>query len=137
MLALKGTTRETSSTSSACLHERPYDVVTDLDLCDVGTYRCHDPRDLMTQHRRHRRNIVGGEEQVGVTQPGRSHVDENFAADRRGNVYVLEFESTAECVNYKRLHLRECNSTRSLRMRLRHLYYQTDRDKVSAWNCGI
>jgi hypothetical protein len=80
-------------------------VIADLELRDVRTCCRHEPRDLMAQHRRRRRDIVSGEEQVGVTQPGRSHLDEDFAPDRRGYVYVLEFEPTTECVNYKRLHL--------------------------------
>ena len=59
----------------------------------------------MAEHARSRNDIVRSEKQVGVTQPGRSHLDEDFASDRRGNVHVLEFEPTTECVNYKRLHL--------------------------------
>jgi hypothetical protein len=41
-----------------------------------------------------------------VTQPGRSDIDQNFAANRRGDVYVLEIELTTDCVKYKRLHVR-------------------------------
>ena len=137
MLALEGAARETSSASSACLRERPYDVIADVDLCDVWTNLGRDPRNLVPQHRRCRRDVVSGKQQIGVTQPGRSHFDEDLAPDRRRNVHVIEFESTTECVNYKRLHLRECNLTRGSLMRLRHIYYQTDRDKVSEWNCDI
>jgi hypothetical protein len=44
---------------------------------------------------------VSGEQQVGVTEPGCSHVDENFAPDRRGDVHVLELEPATERVKYK------------------------------------
>ena len=43
--------------------------------------------------------------QVGVTQPGRLHVDENFATDRRGDVHVLEIKPVTECVQDKCLHV--------------------------------
>ena len=112
MLALEGAAGETSRARSARLRERSYDVISDADLRDIGTYFGNDPGDLVTKHRRGWNDIVCGKEQVGVTQPGCSHLDEDFAPDRRGNVQVLEFESTTECVNYKRLHLRECNLTR-------------------------
>jgi hypothetical protein len=112
-------------------------VIADLDLRDVRSGCCHDPGDLMTEHARSGNDIVRSEKQISMAKPRRLYLDENLAPDRRGNVYVLEFESTTECVNYKRLHLRECNLTRGLLIRPRHLYYQTDRDKVSEWNCGI
>ena len=85
--------------------ERTYDVVANLNLRDVGTYRGDDPRDLVAEHARSWNDIVRSEKQIGVTQPRRSHLDEDFAPDRRGNVYVLDFEATTECLNYKRLHL--------------------------------
>ena len=79
-------------------------MIPDTELRDVGTDCEHDPCDLVTQHRRRRNEIVSGKQQIGVTQPGRPHLDENFAPDRRGNVHILEVEPVAECVNYKRLH---------------------------------
>jgi hypothetical protein len=65
----------------------------------------YDPCDLVTEHRGRRNEIVGGKEQVGVTQPGRLHVDESFTSNWRGNVHILEVESATECVQYKRLHV--------------------------------
>jgi hypothetical protein len=59
----------------------------------------------MTKHRRGRNNIVSGEEQVSVTQTGRLHVDENFAPNGRGDIYVLEIEPTTERIQHKRLHV--------------------------------
>ncbi len=79
MLALEGAARQTSSAPAARLRERPDDVISDTELRDVGTDCSHDSRDLVAEHRRRRNDVVRGEEQVGVTQPGRLHVDENFA----------------------------------------------------------
>jgi hypothetical protein len=45
---------------------------------------------------------VRGEQQVGVTQPGRFHIDENFTSNWRGDVHIFEIEPTTECVKYKR-----------------------------------
>jgi hypothetical protein len=88
------------------LRERAYDVISDTDLRNIGTDCGRDPRDLVTEHRGCRNEIVSGEEQVGVTQPGRLHVDENFAPNRRCDAHILEIEPTTECVKYKRLHVR-------------------------------
>jgi hypothetical protein len=105
MLALEGAVGETSRARTARLRERSYDVISDVDLHDIGTYFGNDPGDLMTKHRWDWNDIVSGEEQVGVTQPGRLHVDENFVPYRCGDVYNLEVEPTTERVNYKRLHV--------------------------------
>jgi hypothetical protein len=105
MLALEGAAGETPRARSARLRERSYNVISDVDLHDIGTYFGNDPGDLVTKHRRNRNDIVSGEEQVGVTQPGRLHVDEDFVPNRRGDVYNLEVESTTKRVNYKRIHV--------------------------------
>ena len=93
-------------TRTAGLSERAYDVIPNTELRDFKTDFRHDPRNLMAKHGRCREDRVRGEEQVSVTQPGRSHIDQNFAANRRGDVYVLEIELTTDCVKYKRLHVR-------------------------------
>jgi hypothetical protein len=105
MFALEGPARQTSSACSARLRERTYDVISDADLRDVGSDCGHDTRDFVTKHRRCRNKVVSGEEQVGVTQPGRSHVDENFAPNRRGDVDIFEVEPVTNSVQYKCLHL--------------------------------
>jgi hypothetical protein len=89
----------------ARLRERTYDVISDADLRDVGSDCGHDTRSFVTKHRRCRNKIVSGEEQVGVTQPGCLHVDENFAPNRRGDVDVFEIEPVTNSVQYKCLHL--------------------------------
>ena len=66
--ALEGAAREASIAPTARLSERPDDVIADVDVRDVGTDRSHDPRDLVTQHRRCRRDIVRGEQEVRVAQ---------------------------------------------------------------------
>src|SRR5258707_5624967 len=76
-----------------------------MELRDIRTYRSYDPRNLVTKHRRHRDNIVSSKQQIGVAQARRLHIDENFASYRRGNLNVLEIESSTECINYKCLHL--------------------------------
>jgi hypothetical protein len=81
-------------------------VISDTELRDVRTDCGHDPRDLVTKHRWRWNDIASSEQKVGMTQPGRSHLDENFAPNRRGDVHVLEIEPSTECVNYKCLHLR-------------------------------
>jgi hypothetical protein len=79
-------------------------VISDAELRDIGADLCHDPRDLMAQHRRSWNNIVSSEQQVGVTEPGRLHLDQNFAPYRRDNVDVFEIKSAPECVKYECLH---------------------------------
>jgi hypothetical protein len=85
-------------TTAARLRERANDVVSDMDLCDFGTDDGHDRRDLVAEHCGRRNEIVSGEQQVGVTQPGRLHIDVNFTSDRHGNVHILEVEPTTNCV---------------------------------------
>jgi hypothetical protein len=80
-------------------------VISDVNLRDIGTHFGNDSGDLVTKHRWSRNNIVSGEKQVGVTQPGRLHVDENFAPKRRGDVHIFEVESTTKRANYKCLHV--------------------------------
>jgi hypothetical protein len=105
MLALEGAAGKTAHARSARLRERAYDVVSDADLGDIGTYFGDDAGDLVTKHRRGRNNIVSGEKQVGMTQPGRSHVDQNFVPNWRGDVHILEVEPATKRVYYKRLHV--------------------------------
>src|ERR1700730_15172127 len=76
-----------------------------MELRDIRTSRGYDPRNLVTKHRRHRDNIVSSKQQIGVAQARRLHIHENFASYRRGNLNVLEIESSTECINYKCLHL--------------------------------
>src|SRR5260370_19310322 len=80
-------------------------MISDMELCDIGTDRGHNRCDLVTKHRRHWDDIVSSEQKVGMTQAGRLHLDENFAPNRRSDVNVLEIEPATECVNYKCLHL--------------------------------
>jgi hypothetical protein len=68
MLALERAAGETSRAPAARLRERPYDVIADVDLCDVGTNLGRDPRNLVAQHRRCRCDVVSGEQEVGVTE---------------------------------------------------------------------
>ena len=76
-----------------------------MELRDIRTYRSYDPRNLVTKHRRHRDNIVSSKQQIGVAQARCLHIDERFASYRRGNLNVLEIESSTECINDKCLHL--------------------------------
>jgi hypothetical protein len=106
VLALKGTARLTLGTRTARLSERTYDVIPDTEVRDIGAEFRHYPRDLVAKHGRCWEDSVGGEEKVSVTQPGRSHIDQNFAPNRRGDVHVLEIEPTTDCVKHKRFQVR-------------------------------
>jgi hypothetical protein len=68
MLALEGTARKTSRAPSARLHQRPYDVISDTELPDIGSDCCHDSRDLVTQNRGCRHDIVSGEQEVRMAE---------------------------------------------------------------------
>jgi hypothetical protein len=105
MLALKGAADETSRARSARLRERPYHVITGTELSDITTDCCHDPRDFVTEHRWCRHDIVSGEQEVGMTQARRLHVDKNLAADRRGDLHVFEIKSVTARVQDKRFHI--------------------------------
>jgi hypothetical protein len=100
MGALKGAGRLTSSAHTARLHERTCDVISDTEQRNIWTDCGHDSGDLVAKYRRGRNEIVSGEQQIGVTQAGCLHVDESFAPNRRGDVYVFEIESAPERVNY-------------------------------------
>jgi hypothetical protein len=76
-----------------------------MDLADFRSHFSHDPCNLMTEHTGKRSDIVCSEQQIGVAQPRRLHVDQNFASHRRSNVHILEIEPSTDCVNYKALHV--------------------------------
>jgi hypothetical protein len=67
MLALKRAAGEASRARSARLRQRPYDVISDTDLRDIGTDCGHDPRDLVTKHRWQWNDIVSSEQKVRMT----------------------------------------------------------------------
>src|ERR1700733_4902480 len=105
MFALEGAAGQASSARPARLHESAYDVLARAKLPDVWTYFGNDPCDFMTKHGREWNKIVSSKQQIGVAQPGRLYVNENFAPDRLGDFHPLQVEPTAERVNYKCLHL--------------------------------
>jgi hypothetical protein len=98
MPTLERAARQASGARAARLREETHDVIADADLCDVGADGSHDPRDFVAQDRRCRDEVVRGEQKVGVTQPGRSNVDESLASHRGGDVDVLELEPAADGV---------------------------------------
>ncbi len=61
MLALEGTAREASRARSARLRQRPYNVIPNRELSDIGTDSCDDPRYFVTQHTRCGHYSVSGE----------------------------------------------------------------------------
>jgi hypothetical protein len=79
-------------------------VIPDTELPDFGADFSHDPCDLVTEHGWHRNDIVRGKQQIGVAQPRGFHVNQDLASDWQGDVYVLEFKSAAESIDYKCLH---------------------------------
>src|SRR5260370_19407660 len=90
-------------TQTAGLSERAYDVIPNAEFRDIGADFRHYPRDLMAKHGRCREDRVRGEAQVSMAQPGRSHIDQNFAPNRPCDVHILQIEPTNDCVKYKRL----------------------------------
>jgi hypothetical protein len=80
-------------------------VISDTQLRDVRTYCSYDPRNLVTKHRRRWNDIVSSEKQVGVTQPGSLHVDQDFASDRRSDVHVFKIKPMTERVYDQCLHV--------------------------------
>ena len=81
--ALKGPPRKASGAHSARLRERAHDVVANAKLRHLRADGSHDSGDLVTQYGRRRKDGVGGDRQVGVTEPRGSNLDENFAAGGR------------------------------------------------------
>jgi len=104
VLALERSAGETSSARAARLRKSPDDVIADAGMRDIRTDCRHDPRDFVTQHRRCRRDVVSGKQQIGVTESRGFHVDEDFASDRRSDVNVLKIKPTTERVQDKRFH---------------------------------
>jgi len=76
-------------------------VISDTKLRDVRTHCSHDPRNLVTKHGWRRNDVVSSEQQVGVAQPRRLHVDENLASYGRDDVHILEIEPSTECIEYE------------------------------------
>ncbi len=68
MLALEGAASETSRAPSARLRQRPHNVISDTEMRDIRTDCCHDPRDLVTQDRWRRNDVVSGEQEVRMTE---------------------------------------------------------------------
>ena len=58
-------------------------MISDTDLCDVGTNRSYDPGNLVTEYSGRRDDIVSSKQQVGVAQARPLHIDENFSPNRR------------------------------------------------------
>ena len=80
------------------------DVIADVELRDVRTDGSHDPRDLVTEHRGRRHEVMRGEQEVRVAEAGGSNVDEELTTQRRGDLDVLEVEAVAQCIQDKRFH---------------------------------
>ena len=80
-------------------------MISDTELRDIRTDCSHDPCDLVTKHRWRWNDIVSGEKQVGMTQPRRLHVDEDFASDRRSDVNVFEIKPMTERVQDQCFHI--------------------------------
>jgi hypothetical protein len=62
VLTLEGPAGETSWTRSARLGQRPYDMVSDMELGDIGTYLSDDSRHLVPQDSRCGNDIVSREQ---------------------------------------------------------------------------
>jgi hypothetical protein len=97
------------------LGEAGQPVISDAELRDFGPHGGHDPVELVTEDRRHPHEVVRGEQEVGVAQPGGSNLDEDLPPHRRGEVHVLELEPAADGVQNECLHTaRACAGRRRL-----------------------
>ena len=68
MKALKRTARQAAGAPAARLRERPDDAVANTDLGHVGTDGGHDSGNFVAEDRRRRRDVMRGEEQIGMAQ---------------------------------------------------------------------
>jgi hypothetical protein len=92
VLALKRTAGLASGTGTARLRERAHDVIADTELRDLRANFRHTPGDLVAKHGRCREYRVRSEEQVGMTEPGRLYIDQNFASNWLCDLHVLQVE---------------------------------------------
>jgi hypothetical protein len=105
VLTLEGEPGQTSGTRPARLYERPYDMISYTEMGDIGADFSDDPGHLVAKYSRGRNDIVGGEQEVGVTEPGCLHIDQHLATDRSGNVDVFfKIESAPDRVDDECLH---------------------------------
>jgi hypothetical protein len=88
------------------LAEGTYDVISDAKLRDIRPHANDDPGHLVAEHRRRRGELVRGEQEVGVAQPGCTNLDEDLAAYGSGDVHVFELESTADGIENECFHAR-------------------------------
>jgi hypothetical protein len=79
-------------------------VVSDPQLRDLGAHGSHDSGDLVTKDRRRGNEVMRGEQEIGVTKPRRSHLNEDLAAHGSGDVDVVEVEPAADGIENERFH---------------------------------
>jgi hypothetical protein len=105
MQTLEGTAGLASRARPARLYKGTYDVISDTELCDVRANLGDDPETSWPNTAGVGTISLGRKQQIGVTQPGRLDLDENFTPNRHGNVNVLEIEAATERTQHKSLHL--------------------------------
>jgi hypothetical protein len=75
-------------------------MIADAELCGIGANLGDDTRDLVAKYSRERSDIVRRKQKIGVTQPGRLDLDENFTPHGRSHINILQVEDTTGPVNY-------------------------------------
>ena len=75
-------------------------MIADAELCDIRADLGDDTGDLMAKYRGERSDTVRRKQQIGVTQPGRLDLDENFTPNGRSHINILKVEATTGRVNY-------------------------------------
>jgi hypothetical protein len=75
-------------------------MIADAELCNIRADLGDDTADLVAKYRGQRSDIVRGKQKIGMTQPGRPHLDENFTPNGRSHINILKIEATTERVNY-------------------------------------
>ena len=54
-------------------------MIADSELCDIRANLDHDSGNLMAEYCWKWNDIVGGEQKIGMTKPGRTYLNKNFA----------------------------------------------------------
>ena len=84
-------------------------MMADSELFDIRSDRRDGPRHFVAENGWHRNDIVRGEQQVGMAQPGRAHIDQHFASNRSCDLKVLQIEPVPQRVNDHCLHAGACS----------------------------
>jgi hypothetical protein len=96
---LEGTAGLASRARATRLYQRANDMIAEAELGDIWANLGDDTRDLVAKYSRERSDSVRRKQKIGVTQPGRLDLDENFTPNGRSHINILKVEATTGRVN--------------------------------------